>query len=85
MSGANSGITTVTGIPGVCRGTRAEGMVARGGGDDAQPAACGRQPQQRVAGPLSLKDPVRWKLSSLHTIRDPVISLSGIDSGQASG
>jgi hypothetical protein len=28
-----------------------------------------------------LKDPVLWKLSSLQTILEPVISLSGIDSG----
>jgi hypothetical protein len=28
-----------------------------------------------------LNDPVLWKLSSLQTIRAPVISLSGIDGG----
>src|SRR5579871_5710667 len=33
-----------------------------------------------LRAPRSLNEPVRWKLSSLHTMRDPVISLRGIDS-----
>jgi hypothetical protein len=37
-----------------------------------------------LRAPLSLNEPVRWKLSSLQTIRAPVISLSGIDPGTAS-
>src|ERR1700685_3408908 len=34
-----------------------------------------------LRAPRSWKEPVRWKLSSLQTMRAPLISLSGIDSG----
>lgn len=35
-----------------------------------------------LRAPRSLNEPVRWKLSSLQKTRAPVISESGIDSGQ---
>ena len=61
----------------------AERVVARGRGDDAALASAPASRSSRaLRAPRSLKQPVRWRFSSLQKSRIPVTSESGIDSGQ---
>ena len=59
-----------------------QAMVARAGRDDPAPPLVGRELQEQLAAPRSLKEPVIWRFSSLTKTRAPVSAESVSEYGQ---